>query len=134
VIENAVALSVCRQFGVDARAAEKIERRFRFGEEFVPQVKGEIFINTAKSRNEMVFERAYSTFSGVAAMQSGRNELVVNVFGDEVGLEHRQQTLVVQTLELWAQTGGDKSSVEDCERMQAPVQLFMGSTMILLLW
>ena len=93
-----------------------------------------IFVDAREPGNEVIHECAYCTFSGVAAMQSGRNELVVNVFGDEVGLEHRQQTLVVQTLELWAQTGGDKSSVEDCERMQAPVQLFMGSTMILLLW
>ncbi len=68
MIKGAVALSVCLQFGVDARAAEQIERRFRLGEEFVPQVKGKIIINTAESRNEMVFERAYSTFGGVAAM------------------------------------------------------------------
>ena len=53
-----------------------------------------VFVDTAKAGDEMVFERAYSTFGGVAAMSSGLNELVVDAFGGDVGLERRRAFVV----------------------------------------
>jgi hypothetical protein len=38
------------------------------GQEFIPQVQREMFVNAAEAGDEMVLERANGTFGGVAPM------------------------------------------------------------------
>ncbi len=80
------------------------------GEEFVPQMEREIFVDAAQAGDEVIFERANCTFSGVAAVETRRHQLIVDVFVDKELFECRG-ALVVQTLEFWAQAGGDEASM-----------------------
>ena len=46
-----------------------------------------MFVDAAQASDEVIFERANRTFSGVAPMVDGGNELVVDVLFDHVCLE-----------------------------------------------
>jgi hypothetical protein len=50
------------------------------GEETIPQVEGEVFVNAAKAGDEVVLESADGTFGSIAAVHARRGELEVNVF------------------------------------------------------
>ena len=75
-------------------------------EEFVPQVQGKIFVDATKAGDEMVFECANCTFGSIVSMEPRRHELIVDGFVDEK-LFKRSGALVVEALQLWAQTGRD---------------------------
>ena len=65
----------------------------------------------------MVLEGANSSFGGVAAVYTGRDKLVVDVFGVEEGFECCG-TFVVETVQLGAQTGSEEAGVKDSERLE----------------
>ena len=51
------------------------------GKEFVPKVKREVWVGAAEPGDEVVLERSDGAFSGVATMETGWDELAVDVFG-----------------------------------------------------
>lgn len=57
-------------------------------------MKREVFVCAAEPRYEVVFERANSTFSCVAAVHMGGNELEVHVFGAEKSFEDGRAFIV----------------------------------------
>lgn len=65
----------------------------------------------------MVFERADGTFSGVAVMHAGRDQLKVIVVVAEEGLEC-SGTLIVKVLEARSEAGGDEPRVNRLERRE----------------
>ena len=103
------------EFGIDARAMHHIERGFGLGKKFVPKVQGKVLIKAAETGNEVIFECANCTFSGVAPMDTGRDKLEVDGFFAEKGLQGFG-ALVVEALELGTMTGGDEAGVNRCER------------------
>jgi uncharacterized protein (UPF0548 family) len=68
VIERAMELGVGRECWVDARATEEIETNQSMGNETVPQVKRKIRVRTAETGNEVILERTYGAFGGVATV------------------------------------------------------------------
>ena len=75
------------------------------GDKTIPKVEGEIFVNAAKSSNEVILEGADGAFGGIAAVDSGRGELKVNFFFAEE-LFQGFGAFIVETLEERTQTGG----------------------------
>jgi hypothetical protein len=63
-------------------------------------VEWEFRVGTAESSNEVVFECTNGTFSGVAAVNVGGNELVINLFRLHEFFEHRRG-FIVKTLHFW---------------------------------
>ena len=57
-------------------------------QQLVPKMEWDVWISGAEACNEVIFEGANHTFSGVAAVDAGRNELVVYRFAGHVGLEY----------------------------------------------
>jgi hypothetical protein len=72
---------------------------------------GEVFIHTAKPSDKVIFEGPNGAFSGIAAMNAGRNELEVHSVGmHEVFEESR--TFVVKALQAWFQASGAEPFVQ----------------------
>ena len=107
VVIVAVELGPGRKLGVEAGSAKEIEGELSLGQQETPIVKGEVRVTAAKDGNEVVLEGLDGTFSGVAAVDVGRSELVVNVFLFEVVLENGG-ALIVKVLEFRAATGADE--------------------------
>jgi hypothetical protein len=42
-------------------------------------MEGKVFVNAAKSSDEVIFERADCTFGGVSSMEAWRHELIVDI-------------------------------------------------------
>jgi len=42
------------------------------GEEVIPKVNGKVFVSTAETGNEVIFEGANGTFSSIASVDMGR--------------------------------------------------------------
>ena len=82
-VEQSMELRVGRQLGIESGATEEVQRQLGLGEKFIPKVEWEILVNAAKSSNKVVFERANGTFCSVAAVQTGRDELIIDVFRGE---------------------------------------------------
>jgi hypothetical protein len=73
--------------------------------EAIPQVEGKVFVNnTAEASDELVLERPYSAFGGVAAMGAGRYQLVINLFVDEEHLECGG-AFIVKAHKFWVKSG-----------------------------
>ena len=73
-----------------------------------------IFVNAAQPGNEVVFERANSTFGGVAPMKSRGDQLKVDVFVAKEFLEGGG-AFVIESMELGAETGSKKSGMNYLE-------------------
>jgi len=50
-------------------------------------MKREVFVRAAEAGDEVVFERANGAFGGIASVDVGRDQLIINLFGSEVVLE-----------------------------------------------
>lgn len=74
-------------------------------------MQGKIFVDATKAGNEMVFECANCTFGSIASMEPRRHMLIVDGFVDEK-LFKRSGALVVEALELGAQTCGDEPCMQ----------------------
>ena len=81
-VEGAVELGPGRELGVQAGTTEEVQGDDCLGDEAVPQVEREVFVDAAEARDEVVFERANGAFGGVASVDAGRDKLVVNVLCD----------------------------------------------------
>ena len=99
-VERSMELSVCGQAGIDAGRAKEIEREQCLRQELVPEVKWKVRVGAAKAGNEMIFERADCTFSGVAAMDVWWGKLVIDGLLRQELLEGLG-CLVVKSLEAW---------------------------------
>ena len=110
----AVHLCVGGEFRIDAGTAEQIQCDFRLGEKLVPQMKWKVLVDAAKSGNEVILEGADRAFGGIAAMHAGWNELKIDVGVAQERLE-RGGSLVIEAVQLWMQTGGNKACMNDCE-------------------
>ena len=106
-VKVSVNLSPGREFWIDSGSPHQIEREKTLGEEPVPQVHGELGVNTAKASNQMVLESSDGAFSGIAPVDTRRDQLVININVSHVSLEYIR-ALVVQSLETRAETGLDK--------------------------
>ncbi len=77
-------------------------------------MQGEVGVDAAKPGDEMIFERAYRTFSSIAPIDMGWDELKINV-----GVAHEpfecNGTFVVEPLQLWSESSGDEASMKHLE-------------------
>ena len=64
----------------------------------------EVGVNAAESGNEMVFEGADGSLSGIATVDSRWDKLIVDCLSSEEVLEDGG-AFVVEALELWAESG-----------------------------
>jgi hypothetical protein len=71
----------------------------------------EVFIDAAQSCNEVIFERADSTFSCIAPMHAWGHKLIVNFIVNEELFESNG-AFVVESLELGAEPGSDKPCMQ----------------------
>ena len=94
-------LRIGGEFGIEAGAAQGVQGEFSLWQQFVPKVEREIFVHTADSSDETIFECAGSTFSCVLAVKVGGNQLVVDVFVDHK-LFQCTGTFIVQALQFGA--------------------------------
>ena len=67
--------SIGREGRVGKPGTKVVEGQLGMGEEEVPEVRGEVDVDGSKDGNEVVFERAYSTFSRVSTVVVGGNIL-----------------------------------------------------------
>ena len=67
--------SMGREGRVGKPGTKVVEGQLGMGEEEVPKVRGEVDVDGSKDGNEVVFERAYSTFSRVSTVVVGGNIL-----------------------------------------------------------
>lgn len=72
-IKVSMDLGPSREVGIDSGATHQIEREKTLGEEPVPQVHGELGVDTAKASNQMVLECSDGAFSGIAPVDTRRN-------------------------------------------------------------
>ena len=74
----------------------------------------EILVDAAETGDEMVFERAYRTFCGVAAMKRWWDQLVIDSLVAEKRFEGCR-AFVVEAVQLGPQPSGDQACVKDLE-------------------
>ena len=70
-------------------------------EESVPQVSRKYGIDPGQDREKMGFERRDFSFSGIAAVEMGRVELVPCILGFSDGLLIGRTDLILQYLEVY---------------------------------
>ena len=63
-------------------------------------MKGKLFVNTAQSGDEVIFERADGTFGSVATVKARRYELIIDFLFLEERLECCR-AFVVEAMQLW---------------------------------
>ena len=85
------------------RGSEEVERHDGLWYEFVPQIHRERWIGATEYGDEVIFERAYCTFSGVATVDLGGGKLECDIFIVEV-VDECLGALVVQLLEAGAES------------------------------
>jgi len=76
----------------------------------IPKVKREIFVSATKAGNEVVFECADGTFSGIVAMHMGRDQLEIHILCHQKVFEGLGG-FVVQPLKFGLETGCTKAGV-----------------------
>lgn len=86
--------------------SEEVESHDGLWYEFVPQIHRERWVGTTEDGDEMIFERAYCTFSGVATVDLGGGKLKCDIFIVEV-VDECFGAFVVQFLKAGAETSGD---------------------------
>jgi hypothetical protein len=68
-----------RQLWVEAGAAQQVEGDDGLLNETIPEMEGKVFVNTAQTSNEVIFEGADGAFRGVASVCAGGNQLIVDI-------------------------------------------------------
>jgi hypothetical protein len=109
-IECTVELGPGRQVGVEAGAAQEVESEECLGDKSIPEMKREVFVDTAEAGDEVVLEGADGTLGGVAAVDARRGKLEVDVLGTEELLEGLG-AFVVKALEEGLEAGGTEAGV-----------------------
>jgi hypothetical protein len=79
--------------------AEEVECQESLGHKTIPYVEREVFVNSAKASDEMIFEGPDGAFGCVAAVDAGRSELEVDVFIAKELLQCWFRAFIVETLE-----------------------------------
>jgi hypothetical protein len=77
----------------------------------IPKMERGVFIDAAQSCNEVIFERADSTFSCIASMHAWGHKLIVNFIFDKELFES-SGAFVVELLELGAEPGSNKPCMQ----------------------
>ena len=77
-------------------------------------MQGEVGVDAAKPGDEMIFEHAYCTFSSIAPMDMGWDELKINVGVAQEPFECNGR-FVVEPLQLWSESSGDEACMEHLE-------------------
>lgn len=80
-------------------------------------MEGEVGVNRAKTRNEMVFESSNGFFSRVGAMDVGRNQLEVNSLRAQV-VTDKGWTFIVKDMEFGREAAGFKKLMEGLDGLQ----------------
>ena len=106
VVELAVEVFMGRKFGVHAGSPEEVECEFCLWDQFVPEVKGKLWVCCAKARDEVVLECADCAFCCIASMDAWGCELEFDALGTEKLLENIT-ALIVESMEFWAAPSGD---------------------------
>ena len=63
---------------IEAGGTKKVERQGSMRDEAVPEMQGEVGVETAKVSNKVILVGLYGAFGGVGAMQVRRNELEID--------------------------------------------------------
>ena len=110
-IKVAVELRPQGELWVEPGAAKQVQGDKRLGNEAIPEVQGEVFINAARTSDEMVLESSDGSFSRVAAVDVRWNQWEGDVFfGKE--LFECCGALVVELLEFGAKAHFAKLGVK----------------------
>jgi len=59
----------------------------------IPKVKREIFVGATEAGNEVVFERVDGTFSGIAVMHMGQDQLEIHILHHQKSLRAWEASL-----------------------------------------
>ena len=104
-VELAEQLCPGRKFRIDARAADDVEAEDGLGQQMIPKVQWEVFVNAAEASDEVVFESADCAFSSIVTMHARWNKLKVHVFFVHECFEHGR-AFIVEALEFRSEAGG----------------------------
>ena len=86
---------------------EHVQSSNSLGYEAVPEVDGEGFVRAGKDADEVVLEGLDCSFSCVAAMGVGRDQLVFDVLFADV-VEYGLRGFIVHALEDWFEAAGSE--------------------------
>ena len=89
VVESAMDLGVGRELGIDTGTAEKVQGDESLGEEAIPKMQRKVGVGAAESGNEVVLERVDGAFGGVAAVDTRRGKLEIDILAAHELLEGR---------------------------------------------
>jgi hypothetical protein len=98
------------EFWIELGAAQEVQRDEGLDKKAIPKVKRKFLVGAAGAQDKMVNERANGMFSIVTAVQVGRSELGINVFGTKEGFED-WWAFIVKLLENGAEASVDEDDV-----------------------